>query len=140
MTGYLDASALVKRYVDEEGSEHVAGWLDRPSATSRWTQVEILSAVARRWREGFLTDEDRDGIAGALADDLTGLYVVEVTADVIAIARRLLARHALRAGDAVQLASAQLIWQRTGDPVRFCSFDVRLNAAAAAEGLTVATS
>jgi len=56
---YLDASALVKRYVDEVGSD----WLrtiiafTRPLLlfTSRMTIVEVISAFARRVREGSLS-------------------------------------------------------------------------------------
>lgn len=141
MIEYLDASALVKRYVEEAGSEHAATWLGhRPCATSRWTQIEILSAVARRCREGSIAPDEREAIAAALEADLSGLFVVEVTPEVIATAKPLLMRHALRSGDAIQLASAQLLGQRTGDRMCFRCFDLRLSAAARAEGMDVVAS
>jgi predicted nucleic acid-binding protein len=135
---YFDASALAKRYVDEVGSAAVDDWMrTRPCATSRWSQVEVLSAISRRRREGILSAAERDRAATALADDLAGVYVVELTIEVVAAADALLARHALRAGDAIQLASAFVLRQRSGDMVRFLAFDQRLGTAAAAEGLDV---
>lgn len=138
MITYFDASALAKRYVDEEGSELVEAWLAAPiPATSRWTHVEILSAVSRRCREGFLTPQERNQVAAALADDLASFLVVELTPDVIAVADGLLVRHALRAGDSIQLASALVLRHRTGQSIAFHGFDLRLGAAAVREGLLV---
>lgn len=139
MIAYFDASALAKRYVAEDGSEQLGIWLRAPIiATSRWTQVEMLSAISRRCREGSMTPEQRNRLATALSEDLVSFTVVDLTASIIAIADGLLARHALRAGDSVQLASALFLKQRTGEPVRFHAFDVRLNVAATQEGLDVA--
>lgn len=138
MIAYFDASALAKRYVDETASDLVEGWLTRPVvATSRWTHVEILSALSRRCREGMLSPLQRNQTAAALAEDLAGFVVVELTSELIAGADGILARHALRAGDSIQLASALVLRQRTGHPVTFHGFDARLNAAAIQEGLVV---
>lgn len=138
MIAYFDASALAKRYIAEDGSEQVGSWLQAPIiATSRWTHVEVLSAISRRCREGSMTLEQRNRVATALNEDLVSFTVVDLTANIIAIADSLLARHALRAGDSVQLASALFLKQRTGETVRFHAFDVHLNVAATHEGLDV---
>jgi hypothetical protein len=43
----------VKRYVREAGSERVRDWLAAgTAATSRLTEVEVASALMRRWSEG----------------------------------------------------------------------------------------
>lgn len=59
---YLDASALVKRYVNELGSAWVRSLLASPQAdllfTSRMTIIEVTSAFARRLREGSLTSTE----------------------------------------------------------------------------------
>lgn len=139
MIAYFDASALVKRYVSEEGSERVHDWLSMPlRVTSRWSQVEILSALARRTREGHVTPAQRNALAASLGQDLAALMVVELTDEVIAATEGLFARHPLRAGDCIHLASALLVKLRTGQPLLFHAFDQRLNDAAAAEGLLVA--
>jgi hypothetical protein len=58
---------------------------------------------------------------------------------VSADAESLLLRHALRSGDAVQLASCLYLQRETGERVPFAALDERLNDAARAEGLTLAS-
>ena len=104
---YFDASALVKRYVRERGSLLVRRLLSTGTgATSRLSEVEVASGIVRRAREGALSTPQRDRVLAALADDLPALVIVELTPDMTIEARRLLLAHALRAGDAIQLASA----------------------------------
>lgn len=136
---YFDASALAKRYMDElpaEDCERVrrllAGGLP---ATSRFSQVEVTSALARRCREGRISAADRDRAIAAVAADLAALNVVELVPEVAALAGTLLVRHALRAGDALQLASALFLARRVGGRVEWVAFDQRLAEAAAREGL-----
>lgn len=136
MIVFFDASALVKRYVEEEGSSRVRRLFRETVAVSRLSAVEIASALARRTREGDLSARDRDRLLAALARDLEGLHVVELTAAVAEAATAHLARHPLRAGDAVQLASATLVRDRLRRPVQLLSFDDRLTRAGEAEGLT----
>jgi predicted nucleic acid-binding protein len=133
---YFDASALVKRYVREPGSTKVQRLLAAEvPATSRLSAVEIASAVARRVREGSLPGDDRDRILAAADRDFTALLVVEVTAAVVMSAQRLLQRHTLRTGDAIQLASCLQLQEHIEDEVTFVGFDDRLLAAARAERL-----
>lgn len=127
----------MKRYVREAGSDRVRRWLaSGTAATSRLTEVEVASALIRRWREGSFGTAERDRALAALVGDLEALTLVEVAPPVASRARRLLERHPLRAGDAVQLASCLLLRDATGGPVAFAAFDGRLNEAARAEGLT----
>jgi hypothetical protein len=137
---YFDASALVKRYVDEPEGEEVERLLaDALPATSRLSEVEIASALIRRWREGDLSAAERDRALAALAADLAVMNVVELAPEVSALAIRLLERHGLRAGDAVQLASSAYLQRKIGRTVEFLAFDRRLVEAAAREGLTPAS-
>ena len=127
----------MKRYVRETGSDRVRGWLAAgTAATSRLTEVEVAAALMRRWREGSFGTTERDRALAALVADMDALTVVEVAPPVTSRARRLLERHPLHAGDAVQLASCLLLRDAAGGPVAFAAFDSRLNAAARAEGLT----
>ncbi|MGE0455198.1 MAG: type II toxin-antitoxin system VapC family toxin [Vicinamibacteria bacterium] len=135
---YLDASALVKRYVTERDSPRVRQWLTAgPVATSRLSAVEIGSALGRRCREGAFSAAERDRILGALEDDFTFVRVIELSAPVVGEAQVLLRRHPLRAGDAIQLASAVWLRRELDQVVSFAVYDDRLKAAAAAEGLPV---
>ena len=66
------------------------------------------------------------------------MLVVELTPDVVTRAQALLRRHPLRPGDAIQLASCLQLQQELADEtVVFVAFDVRLVAAARAEGVKV---
>jgi uncharacterized protein len=133
---YFDASALVKRYVREQGSAKVVRLLSStPAATSRLSQVEVASALVRRAREGAFSVADRDRALAALEQDFASLLVVEVTLPVTDQARALLLRHQLRAGDAIQLASGLFLQEQLGERVPFLAFDSRLTDAARSEGL-----
>ncbi len=137
MIRYFDASALAKRYVEEEGSNLVQALLGNSLlASSRLSEVEVSSALARRWREGRFTREGLDRALASLRKDLASFAVVELHPSVVSLALDLLLRHALRAGDAIQLASCLLL-KSEGIEVEFLAFDIRLNAAAKDEGLTV---
>ncbi len=138
MIRYFDASAVVKRYVREAGSNLVRRLLTGvPPATSRLSEVEVASAVVRRCREGALSIAARDRVLRALAADLTAFHLIELTDETAGLARTLLLRHALRAGDAIQLASCLVLQQALRSPLPMVVFDSRLREAAAGEGLTV---
>lgn len=134
---YLDTSALVKRYVAETGTGLVRRMFvgTEPLATSALSYAEYFSALNRKRRESALSRVDYRELARRFEADWTGLQVVHLTETVLRTARRLLERHDLRAGDAVQLASALAIAGSVA--LRFVSADRKLTAAAAQQGLPV---
>jgi predicted nucleic acid-binding protein len=135
---YLDASALVKRYVRENGSLLVRRLVTAgPVATSRLSEVEVASALVRRARELAFSTRERDRALTMLAADFDALPVVELVPEVTAIARALLLRRVLRASDAIQLASCLLLQRELQVAVRFVVFDDRLREAARTEGLSL---
>ena len=94
MIRYFDASALVRRYVRERGTATVRRLLATGViATSRLSEVEITSGIARRAREGSFTNRTRDRMIAALQADLPALAIVEMSPEITADARALLARH-----------------------------------------------
>jgi hypothetical protein len=107
------------------------------AATSRLSEVEIVSALARRAREGDIGPADSHRAIAALSADLAALHIVELLSEVTAQARTLLQRHALRAADAIQLASCLYLAEQLGEPIPFVAFDDRLRGAARAEHLRV---
>ena len=136
MIGYFDASALVKRYVAESGSDIVRNLLGESlNCTSRLSEVEIASALVRRARDGSISEQDRDRALSALTRDLDALYVVEISAGIVTLARRLLLEHRLRASDAIQLASCVFVQESAGSSVIFVASDEGLNRAATRVGL-----
>jgi len=67
MPAYVDTSALVKRYVAEVGSAWVRRLLAHPAQyviyTSALSQVEVISALQRRVREGTLAEAQAQRLA-----------------------------------------------------------------------------
>lgn len=109
-------------------------------ATSRLSEVEVASALARRRREGRLTRRDLDRALSALRADIDAIALVEVLPEVVQVAIELLRRHPLRSGDSVQLASCLYLRRRAAEEVQFLAFDARLNNTARAEGLALLTT
>jgi predicted nucleic acid-binding protein len=145
-TYFFDSSALAKRYVTETGTAWVQALTD-PAAghgvyVARITLVELVSAIARRRRNGDLTPSAASAaLIDVRADFATDYQVIEITAALITRAEALAEQHALRGYDAVQLAAALEVnaaYIAAGQPpVILISADLDLNAAAAAEGLSV---
>ena len=94
-----------------------------PVATSRLSEVEIASALARLAREGSMSVADRDRALQQLTEDFQSFWVVEVTREVVALARTLLVGHPLRAGDSLQLASCQYLRREFSENIPMVVFD-----------------
>jgi len=134
---FLDSSALVKRYIQERGSELIRSLVSRRRdiATSRLSYVEISAALFRRARAGDLSEESVKRHVGRLARDLEEVQIVEIRPPVLELAVELVQRHPLRAYDAVQLASALRLVRGAGLPVAFVCADSALSRAAGREGM-----
>ena len=141
---FLDSSALVKRYVTETGSGWIRALTDpaarNPLIIARITWVEVLSALARRQREGSITSSDVTRVIRTFSYDLDMQYqVAELNAALVRAAGELVIQHPMRAYDAVQLASALRVQSdlvETGVlQLTFLTADERLIAIAQAEGL-----
>lgn len=121
---YLDASAFVKRYIDEKGSEAIRQAMEG----ARWSAcricfVETVRAV--------------DSVAGQpgvrkVREDWPSVDVVEVDQALSERAAQLTLSHRLRALDALHLAAALSL--PTGD-LTFATWDTHLHRAARDEGL-----
>jgi len=143
-TYFLDSSALVKSYVAETGSEWVRA-LGAPGGRNvliiaRIAWAEIRSAFARRQREGSVPPVVVTRAWNTFRHDVgTQYHVVESDRQGIESAAELVARHPLRAYDAVQLASAlrvmEALDQASLSTLTFLSADKRLLRAVAEEGL-----
>jgi len=134
---YLDSSALVKRYVEEDGSGAVDRLLaDHPyAATSRLTYPEILSALHRKHRAKEISVRVLGTLVEAFESDWGKLFVLEFDEDLLPIVKQSIRKHAVRGADAVHLASG--IWLRSvlKEDVIFACADAKLLDAARAERL-----
>jgi predicted nucleic acid-binding protein len=131
---FLDASALVKAYVREAGTEDVRKLLRRTLAVSAISLVEVTSAIRRRAREGAVSQPHADAAAAAVRADIREMWMVEARRPVLEVAADLVGRHPLRAYDAVQLASALTLVKRIRAVTFVCS-DALLTETARNEGL-----
>ncbi len=125
MSLYLDASALVKRYVDEEGSDAV---LEAMGGEKTWSMcrigfVETVRAVARGGGPEDVGRVERDWI---------GCDVVELDRGLAEHAAQLAPSSGLRALDALHLAAALSL---STEGLLFATWDTRLHRAARAHGL-----
>ena len=82
---YLDTSALVKLYVDEDGSPVVRRTLQRAvvAATSALAYVEARAALAHRRREGGLAASEYRRAVRPFDDDWVHCQRVSVTDQLI---------------------------------------------------------
>ena len=96
--------------------------------------VEIASAIERRTREGSLSDRDRAAGLDALAELAAAWTEVSALGPVRERAMRLVATHALRAADAMQLGAALVAVSDRPMGHDFVCADTRLGVAAAREG------
>ena len=137
MNAYFDTSAIAKLVLEEPGGEAVlTAWhtLDDGFAAS-FGYVELRAALEHARRDGRPAHPDPP-MDTALADQVWE-QLVEVPADAAVVAAAVLVAvdRGLRTLDVIHLASALVV--KGDEPLAFVSFDRRLRAAAAAEGLVV---
>lgn len=122
---YLDASALVKRFVVEAGSDEVGQAVDRAEivGTALISRAEVAAALGRAVRIRALPPKAAARSLQAFHEHWADLVRLPVTEATIVRADALAWEHGLRGYDAVQLATA-LTWQEgLGVPVVLATFD-----------------
>jgi uncharacterized protein len=141
---FLDTSGLVKRYVAETGSNWIKSITDIATgnriAIAQITPVEVLSALARRQREGSLSAGDFNSVVQDFREDFENQYeVIELNQALIEKAGELVVQYPIRAYDAVQLASVlefqSICTQMPNTQLVFITADDRLLNIAQAESL-----
>jgi len=139
---YLDSSALIKRYVEESGSEVIQKLYKKAYSgeikliTSLWNVGEVLGVFdrKRRWKEldekthdfvrrAFLTDVKRMSTIGVLE-------IVPVHSMLLADSWEIIERHHIYQADALQIVSAKY-----ESAHEFYTADKRLSEIARKEGL-----
>jgi len=142
---YLDASALVKRYVHEPGSTWVRTLIDNPANViliSAISLVEVAAAIAICVRTAKLRPRQGRMAYEEFSDEVDkGVYQLwQVTQPLIEQAAELTQRYPLKGYDAVQVASGLQLAQHLATQkvtVTFVSGDKQALDAADAEGLPV---
>jgi predicted nucleic acid-binding protein len=142
---FFDSSALVKRYLSEQGTIWVRETVEPLAGHTIWiaelTEVEAAAALAARQRAPRgITRHVRDATVALLALHCSNEYrLVSCDRSILDTAVELTQRHRLRGYDAVQLATAlaaNAALQTAGLPgPAFVAADADLLVAARAEGL-----
>ena len=138
MIVYLDASALVKRYVAEAGSPEVEALINEAQAigTAVISRAEVAAALARAARSGLVTSEAATKALQAFNADWEHLVRLQLGEPLAARAAALAWEHGLRGYDAVHLASA-LAWSESlGETLAVATYDRELWRGARAGGLS----
>ena len=134
MSTYVDSSALLKRYVEEDDSAAADALVraDPALLTARHTIVEVRRNLAR-----LLSGRDLAAARASFAEDLRSISIIELDAATCESAATIAETVGVRTLDALHLAAAQ----RVSEPgVSFLTFDLRQAQAARALGLTVITA
>lgn len=137
MIAYIDASALVKRYVQEHGSRETIELTSSAemTATSIISRAEVAAGLAKAVRSRVVPDHVAKAAQRSFAVDWPDLLRVTVTDALVERAEALAWEHGLRGYDAVHLASA-LTWQESaGEEIVLATFDHQLWDAAKRAGL-----
>lgn len=134
---FCDTSALVKLYVQEDGSDAVLQQAETSEAVAvcRIAWVEIMSAFARRAREVPADAPALDRARRRFTTDWPHCLTLELTQPLAELAGEYAEAFALRAYDSVQLAAAVTLHRETSGDLRFACFDSRLMKAARVLGI-----
>lgn len=139
MNLYLDTSALIKRYINERGTEDVRVWVRAADmlATSLITRAETAAGLTRLQRRDVIAQDDYMIALGQFRLDWEGYHRIPINEELITRADFLACQHSLRGYDAIHLASA-LIWQEVLMlPVALATYDQELAQAGRESGLQV---
>lgn len=135
MIAYLDSSAIIKSYLaDEGGIAELEAIMTRSSrlATARLTFVEVRAGLAAARRANRLARPDHDRAVASFKVSWDALLIVELSETVGTRAGSIADAFGLRAGDAIQLASAIALG---AEDTLLVTWDTRLRFAARAAGL-----
>lgn len=134
---FCDTSALIKLYIDEDGSSDLKTRLQESEvvAVCRVAWAEAYAALSRRARE---VPEDAlliEQAKVALAADWRHFVVLEIDQPLVELAGEYADTFALRGYDSIQLAAAFETGRISQTPLFFACYDMRLNKAAKLLGM-----
>ena len=131
MTLYVDASALLKRYVEEPDSDRAEQLLsaDEQLITGRHTLVEVRRNLARLLKGSALTEA-----RSSFDMDVGSFALVELDADTCELAATIAESTGARTLDSLHLGAAQRVG---GQSMALLTFDFRQAQVARSLGFTV---
>jgi len=108
MNYYFDTSALIKRYIDEDGSERVETLFEQADSicVSFVTKIECISTLRRLLLEGLLDQSNYTALKAEVVEDFEYFTVVDNTEFIQNLCIQLIDKHQLKTLDSIQLACA----------------------------------
>ncbi len=110
MKAFIDTSSLIKRYVQESGSDAFEKFLETISeiliAPTTW--LEIHSVLERRLREKTMSKADAELIELNAYADLQYMGIIKWNEELEKTAAALIRKYQLKVMDSIQLASGKL--------------------------------
>lgn len=139
---YLDASAWVKRYYQETGTTWVQDLFaqNQVIACASLGLIEVMATLARKRKAREIDLPSFEQKAHELEEDWGRFIQVQLTAEVVDLAKKLARERAIRGADAVHLASALVLQGRfveEDDRLVFVASDRELKEAAKISDLAV---
>ena len=138
---YLDASAWVKRYYQEVGTQWVQGLFahNETIACATLGMIEVMATLSRKRKAREIAMSQFKLKAQELEDDWKRFIQIQMTSEVVDNAKELTKKLALRGSDAIHLSSALLLQRRflgKDDRLIVVTSDYELKKAAKSTGLT----
>ena len=137
---FLDSSALVKRYRQEEGTDRILEVLATSErlVISRLAHVEVTAALVRRARTVNFSADDLSLVLQAFEREVRDTFeIIELSTPLMFRAVDLARAHALRGADSIQLASAIISRPQPPTDYFLVAADRELLDAATTVGLAV---
>lgn len=139
---YLDASAWVKRYYQEEGTVYVQNLFtgNQTIACASLDMIEVMATLSRKYKAHEITISQFKKKAQELENDWSGFIQIQMTSETVDMAKELAKKLALRGSDAVHLSSALLLQRRfteKKDRLIVVASDYELKEAAKSSGLLI---
>ena len=139
MNLYIDTSALIKLFVQENFSDKIRQLVENAElvATGLMTRAEAAAGINRLARMNFLDQAQASIALSNFRKDWEDYHRIPITEQLVARADILTSQHTLRGYDAIHLACA-LTWQDLlNSPITLATFDKELHEAAEKSGVQV---
>lgn len=136
---YFDSSALVKRYLNEEGSKKVKAIIADSEiiATSKLAYPEILSAFIRKSRNGEVPEKILKRAVNKFETDWDYFIIIDFQNELLSIIKDLILRYPLKGADSIHLSSALWLKHTIKEDITFVASDKTLIDVAQSEMLKV---
>ena len=110
MKSFFDTSSLVKKYIDEDGSDTVLEFFQNSNeiVLSPITRIEFLSALQRLVNSNFLTQESYEIALVEFTQDSIDYEFIKFDSSLEELVLQVIKKYGLRSLDGIQLASAKV--------------------------------